>query len=666
VTVTAPERRRRRPRPATRLPAPIPVAVRWRPPPQVSLRIAVLGAIVLVAFAALFLRLWALQVLSGSQYQAAAQNNQLRTIRVPAPRGPIVDRNGVVLVTNRVTSSVQVWPGDLPDGSAERRLVLRRLARVLELPPAELEARVARASSPLDPVTVKHLVERDQIAYLSERRSAFPGVTVVRSHLRSYPFGALGAHVLGHVGEVSQAQLERRPELRHGDQAGRAGVESVYDAFLRGESGAARLRVDSHGRARTNVFLAEQPQPGNALRLTLDVGLQRAAEEGLEWGISLARGSDCYGCWSANAGAIVALDPHTGEVLALASRPTYHPAVYAGIVRERTLDAWGLTPAKAEQANYPALNRATAGAYPPGSTFKPVTAIAAIQERLVHPNDAVPCTPTYERFQQVFNNWDPYISMAMALPTALAASCDTYFYELGYRFYKLPPDRGSPLQEWATRLGFGARTGIDVPPEEAGLLPTPSWRRRTFETELDRAWKPGDSIQLAIGQKDLLVTPLQMARFYALLANGGKLVTPHVTSLVEQPRQGGRMPAVLRRFLPPSPRAVGVEPAALSAIADGLLLATHASFGTSTAVFGSYPIAIAGKTGTAEKVVDGALRDQSWWCGWGPADATPELVTCAVIENGGHGSTAAAPAALRVFEEYFGVPAGPLQLEETD
>jgi penicillin-binding protein 2 len=664
VAVTAPERRRRRPRPL--VPVDDATPPRWRPPTQISLRIGILGTIVLVAFAALFLRLWALQVLSGSQYRAAAQDNQLRTIRVSAPRGPILDRDGRVLVANRIGSAVQVWPADLPDRRSERRGVLRRLARVLELPAAELEREVDRAPDPFAPVTVKRAIEPDEVAYLAERQTDFPGVTVARAYLRSYPHGSVAAHVLGHVGEASRAQLERRPQLRPGDEAGRGGVEAAYDAFLRGKAGAARLRVDSRGHARTSLFLAAHPQPGHALRLTLDLRVQQAAERGLEYGIDLARGSDCYGCWAADAGAVVALDPRNGEVLALASRPTYQPRILTGRVRERSLAAWGLTTRTAKEANFPALNRVTAAEYPPGSTFKPVTAIAALQEGLVSLGDALPCTPTYERFQQVFHNWDPYVSTLMSLPTALAASCDTFFYELGYRFYKLPPERGSPLQEWAGRLGFGRPTGIDVAAEGTGLLPTPAWRKRTFEAELDRAWKPGDSIQLAIGQKDLLVTPLQMARFYALIANGGKLVTPHLGSAAEQPRQSGETPAVLRRFLPAPARAVGVDQGALALVRDGLVLATHSSFGTSSGVFGGYAVQIAGKTGTAEKVVDGALRDQSWWCGYAPADSTPTIVVCSVIENGGHGGTAAAPAALKVFEEYFGQPAGPLRLEETD
>jgi penicillin-binding protein 2 len=246
----------------------------------------------------------------------------------------------------------------------------------------------------------------------------------------------------------------------------------------------------------------------------------------------------------------------------------------------------------------------------------------------------------------------------MNLPTALAASCDTYFYQLGDQFYSRPAEEGHPLQLWASRFGFGQPTGVDVGSETDGLLPTPEWRLRTFTKKtdpccwrVDRLWKPGDSIQLAIGQKDLLVTPLQMARFYALIANGGKLVTPHLLLSVDQPGGAAPHPAA------PQPQKIDIDPNALSVVRQGLDWATPESFGPSSAVFGSFPVSISGKTGTAEKVLDpgdGIPRtfDQSWWCGYGPSDQA-RLVVCAVIENGGHGGTAAAPAALKVFEQYF-------------
>jgi len=355
--------------------------------------------------------------------------------------------------------------------------------------------------------------------------------------------------------------------------------------------------------------------------------------------------------------------------------------VFVGRVDPKRLDASGLTPKTAEEKNFPALDRAIAGLYPAGSTFKPITALAAMQEHLISPYDTLDCTGTYYvrgpdgRIVPggVFHNWDPGVNQPMTLPTALEASCDTYFYQLGYDFYKLPPNRGHPLQAWARRFGIGRTSGIDLPGEAAGLLPTPEWRKAHFTKktdpnwQVDRLWKPGDSIQLAIGQKDLQLTPLQLARVYAMIANGGKLVTPHLAEDVEQSGPNGSSSVVLRRFTPRAPLPVGVDPGALAVVQQGLLLATHGSAGTSTSVFGSFPVSIAGKTGTAEKALTlpgwaaPTLVSQSWWCGYGPTES-PELVVCALIENGGHGGTAAAPAALKVFQRYFKIKNASFQL----
>jgi penicillin-binding protein 2 len=264
----------------------------------------------------------------------------------------------------------------------------------------------------------------------------------------------------------------------------------------------------------------------------------------------------------------------------------------------------------------------------------------------------------------VFHNWDPYANGWITLPTALAESCDTYFYRLGQDFYELPESQGHVLQNWASRYGFGAPTGIDVGPEASGLVPTPEWREKTFAgkqySEIDRTWKPGYSIQMAIGQGDLTVTPIQMARFYAMIANGGQLVTPHIVEDVEQPTGDPKTPQVMRRFTAPPPTPTGVDKTALSIVRTGLFEATHSPIGTSSGIFGSFPVSISGKTGTAEKLVtlpgETTPRplDQSWWCGYGPSE-NAQIVVCAVIENGGHGGTAAAPAALQVFQKYFKV-----------
>jgi penicillin-binding protein 2 len=622
--------------------------------PQLALRVAILGGVALVAFTVLFFRLWSLQVLSGEEYLNAAQSNQLRLIRVEAPRGPLLDRHGRVVVSNVAGTAVQLWVGDMPrEGRYE---LVQRLASVLDVSPRELAKQVEEHRfDPLTPIIVKTSVGEEQVDYLYEHKAEFPGVEVAQVYLRDYPYGALAAQVLGYTGEISPDELKQlhKDGYRSGDSIGKTGVEAAYDTYLRGRPGLAQIRVDSLGRPQSPLVLRTEARPGYALRLTLDMRLQRAAEEALRYGIDLAHQNDQ---WAADGGAIVALDPRDGAVLAMASAPTFKPSLFVGRTDPKKLAALY------DDAGNPLFNRATAGLYPPGSTWKPMTALAGMQEHMFSAYDSIQCTPsaTYGLDKQVFKNWNPYVNRPMTLPEALAESCDTYFYTIGNRFYDAGSDGRVRMQQWARKLGFGAPTGLDIGGEADGIVPTPEWRKKTFKTDWDRAWNPGDSIQLAIGQKDLLVTPLQMAGFYAMLANGGKVVTPHVVSDVEQSGTKGSPRVVLRRFAPNPPRSAGVDPAALTAIGDGLYAATHSSTGTSSGVFGDYPIPISGKTGTAEKVVplpgypSDHLEDQSWWCGWGPSDSA-RLVVCALIENGGHGSSAAAPAALKVFERYFGL-----------
>jgi penicillin-binding protein 2 len=643
----------------------------YRLTPKLALRIAILGGVALVLFGILFFRLWALQVLSGTRYLEEAQKNQLRFVRTPAPRGQIVDRHGRVLVTNAAGTAVQLWPSDLPKRGHARLNELKLLSVIVHVPVRELQSKIRQsAADPLDPITIKEGVHNDQVDYIYEHQDELRGVRIAQTYLRYYNSQALAAQLLGYVGEISAPQLKQLKSKGYhlGDKIGQAGVEAAYDADLRGETGLAEQRVDSLGRPRSSVLNRTLAQPGDTVRLTLDIGLQRASERALKYGIQLARSQ---GHWAANGGAIVAMDPRDGSILAMASNPTFKPSVYVGHVRLANLKPL-LDPKAAKAANYPALNRALAGLYPAGSTWKPVTALAAMKEGLISPTEDLPCTAKYAVHGQVFKNWDPYVDQAMTLPVALAASCDTYFYQVGYKFYGLPPFRGHPLQAWASRFGFGQPTGIDIGPEASGLLPTPEWRRAVYTRQtdpkgwqIDSLWKPGDSIQLAIGQKDLLVTPLQMTRFYAMIANGGMLVTPHVVEDVEQPGSGpGELPRVVRRIVPPPPQSTGIDRATLAPIQNGLYQATHATYGTSSGVFGSFPVPIAGKTGTAEKVVNlpgfHGLMDQSWWCGYGPSDVPdPAIVVCALIENGGHGGTAAAPAALKVFEQYFHTNASP-------
>jgi penicillin-binding protein 2 len=630
----------------------------YRLTPRIALRIAILSVLVLGVFAALFLRLWALQVLSGTKYVDQARANSFRAVRVQAPRGLILDRNGVPLVQNVAATAVQLWPADLPKVYADRYAELKRLAQVTRVPLYEISHGIKErraAADPLTPVTIREEASNPMVAYLAEHASEFPGVRTARTYPRHYPYQELASQVLGYVGSITQKQLRTLGKgYDLNDELGQAGVEAAYDSYLRGVNGDERLRLDSLGRPRGVVQLTTLPKPGNAVRLTIDLKLQQASEHALAYGIRLAQSN---GEWAAHGGAIVAMDPRDGSILAMASSPTYKPSVYTGRVTKASLANQGLTQKTAPAKNFPSLNRALQATYPPGSVFKPVTALAAMQEHLVSPYAYLPCTGSYhspnDKAHQVFKNWDPNVNQQMDMPTALAYSCDTYFYQLGDAFWSLPKDRKQPLQKWATVFGFGKLTGSDIGPEARGLVPTIAWRQHYFKTAIDRLWKPGNSIQLAIGQGDLLVTPLQMTRFYALLANGGKLVTPHVLMEVQNPNgQAVAIPTL------PAPRSVNLDPAALQVVQKGLLEATHLPFGTSYPVFGTFPVSIAGKTGTAEKIVSLpgylGLKNQSWWCGYGPT-TDARLVVCAVIENGGHGGTAAAPAAAQVFASYFHV-----------
>jgi penicillin-binding protein 2 len=620
-----------------------------------AVRLGIFGVLAIVVFCALFFRLWALQVISGDQYLADAQNNQIRSFRLQAQRGPIVDRDGDVLVTNMPGTLVQVWPAALETVSYRRRnAMLLRLSRVLGLRPKVVRAKVAKqlASDPLTPVTISSDVGDRRAAFLLEHQTEFPGVQITETYLRRYEQGTIAAQILGYEAEITAEQLAERESgtLAAGDRIGQTGIEAAYDSYLRGQPGLGRVYVDALGRVTSERQFSQMPESGDSLRLTIDDELQRTAEEALAYGVRLAHDNHE---WAANGGALVAMDVNTGELLAIASNPTFDPSIYVGTVDERDLKALA-----EKGANAPTLNRAIDGTYPPGSTFKPITALAALEQDLLSAGEVIQCTGKMVVDKQTFMNWDPYRNEPMVLSTALANSCDTYFYDVGLRFYRL---ENSPLQRWSRQMGFGVPTGIDLGPESKGVVPTPEWEKRTEKTEIDKLWTSGESVQLAIGQGDLLVTPLQMTRAYAMIANGGKLVEPHLVKAVEEPRNEGEPAVVLRPFTPKPPVDLNIDPYNLSTVQEGLFDATHASYGTSQSVFGAFPIPIAGKTGTAEKYVElpgfQGLRDQSWWCGYGPF-GKPEIAVCALVENGGHGGEAAAPVALKVFEDYFNVEPG--------
>jgi penicillin-binding protein 2 len=598
--------------------------------PQLAVRVAIIGGVALVAFAIIFFRLWFLQVLSGDKYLAEANDNRVREIKVQAPRGEIVDREGRVLVRNRVGYAVKVTPASLPDDLAERREMYKRLGKVLGMRPRRIERRVEKQlqALPFATATVKTDVKEALFAYLLERQEEFPGVTIERVFLRVYPHKEIGAHLFGTVGEVTQEQLgsERYRGVEMGDRVGQSGIEGEYDRFLRGKNGATRVQVDALGHL-SRELRTRPPQQGRQLRLSVDLDVQKVGQEALASGTG--------------AGAFAVMDVRNGEVVALGSQPSFDPNIFAKSIKESDLRRLG-----SEEFGKPLFNRAIQGGYPTGSTFKLITATAALESGLITPDTVLFDGGSLTIGDIVFKNAGGAAHGALALRTALTVSSDVFFYQLG-RDMDGRGD-GLALQRWARRLGLGRLTGVDLPAEGAGRVPTPHWRNRLFKKHLtDRPWSVGDNVNLSVGQGDVAVTPLQLAVAYATIANGGRVLRPRLGMRIED--AAGR---ALQQLEAPTARRLKIDPYYREAIMEGLHGAASAPGGTSTEVFAGFPIPIAGKTGTAEKGLGRA--DQSWYAALAPYP-NPRYVVVVTDEAGGFGADTAAPMARRILAELFDV-----------
>lgn len=589
---------------------------------RLALRIAIFGGVTVVLFAILFFRLWLLQILDGEKYLAEAKNNRTRSYRVSAPRGEILDREGEVLVGNRTSLALQVNPRKLPIDPVERRTELSRLA---DLTHSTLR-RVRRTMheelklAPAAPVTLRRDVGDYLVYYLQENQDRFPGVEVQRVFVRDYPENTLAAHILGNVGEIGEDELKeaRYRGLQPGDEIGQDGVEDTYDRFLRGRPGLTRIQVDAMGQPTPNGRLVSQsPVPGRSLKLSIDGAVQAAGEAGLA----------AYG-----SGGFVTMDVHTGEILGLGSSPTFEPLTPP--LTQKQVDETYRNPAA------PLADRAINGLYPTGSTFKLITALAALEEGVISPTDVIEDGGSIMVGTQRFQNAGGAALGPVDMERALEVSSDVYFYLLGWKMWNT-----GGLQRWARKLGIARPSGLDLPAAEEELLPTRKWRDDLYEEGgTDRPWSAGDNIQLATGQGDLQTNPLEMAIAYATLGNGGTVVTPHVGKEITD--AAGR---VLKEFAPPPRRHVRIDPAYRQVILAGLHGAAQSPEGTSYEVFGNFPVPVAGKTGTAQRL---GQADQSWYLVLAPYP-DPKIVTAVTIEEGGFGAEAAAPIALDILEAYF-------------
>lgn len=621
---------------------------------KLGTRARVLAAIVAFLFAALVTRLWFLQVLAAETYQQRAETNRVRLVPIPAPRGQVLDRNGNVLVDNRNSIQLTVNRRFVPNVEE----LLLKLSELLEVPVKQLADRLNDPDYlPFQPVPIAEDVPERTVYHIKEHQEEFPGVNYREVAVRKHVHGNLAAHVLGYLGEVGPQELGSPAfrGYRPGDRVGRGGVEQAYERFLRGRDGWLKLEVDSEGQPLGSLGRRE-PGAGNDLVLSLDLGIQRHAEQSLQEGIQAARGiATTLGYLQAPAGAVVVLDPTNGQVLAMASYPPFDPRVFQrGISDEQ----WDQLNSKA--AGLPLINRAVQGLYPPGSTIKPFVASAAVKHKVAKPGEYFNCPPTFEvpgdTSGTVFHNWKSTHSGFISLPQSLIESCDTVYYGFGLNFYRDYQIRGEALQRELRRFGFGNATGVDLPGERDGRVPDRAWKESVHEAYPrlypEDLWLPGDTINMSIGQGDLLVTPLQLATGFAALANGGTLYEPQLARQVQDPEG-----EVLEAFEPKERGTVSVPPGAREAILQGLQGVVSAGTGTATTAFAGFPfdrIPVAGKTGTSEVIVDGKDANHSWFAAFAPAD-DPRYVAVALVEQGGHGSQVAAPIVRRILEGIFGL-----------
>lgn len=630
-------------------------------------RMTVLAAVIAFMFASLVTRLWFLQVLAAEQYRERAEGNSVRITPIPAPRGRILDRNGEPLVDNVRTTQILVDKEEVEDPDA----LLARLSSVLDVPEEELRERYEDPDYlPYQSVPVAEDVPEKVIYYLEEHQEEYPAVGYEEIGVRRHVLGNVAPHVLGYLGQIGPGELEDPSfsDYLAGQLVGRGGVEQAYEEELRGVDGKKKDIVDADGDVQGSLG-RDEPVAGDDLVLAIDADIQQLAQETLDVAAADARSivdEDSGLYLRANGGAVLVMDPNTGHVLAMASYPSYDPRVFSHPLSEREYRRQFELPG----TNYPLNNRAISGLYPPGSTFKPFVAAAAVKAGYARPDQFFPCPPEFtvpgDTSGTVFHNWKDAHAGTISFAQALIQSCDTVFYPWGLKFWQERQARGDLFQKELRGWGFGRPTGIEVPGEQEGRVPDADWKQEVNALYPEYfpypIWLPGDSINLSIGQGDLLVTPLQLAVAYSALANGGTLYRPQV-ALEVRDRDG----TPIQEFEGEELGRVPVPRPVLTAISNALRGVVSAGEGTATAAFAGFPLSaypVGGKTGTAEVA---GKQPHSWFAAFAPAQE-PEFVVVAVVEEGGHGSQVAAPIVRRVLEGLLDLEPGAFHtsVQETD
>jgi penicillin-binding protein 2 len=566
--------------------------------------------IVLCLAGLLFLRLWFLQMVKGEELRQRSENNRLRLQDLPPWRGMILDKNGEVLVANRPSYDLVVVMEDV----AEIPPMAQRLGKLLHLDPAQVEIQLESArSAGLTQVRIKGDLTWEEMALVETFQPELPGALIQVQSKREYRQKGLACHVLGYLGEINENQLKsnRFSNYKIGDSLGKCGIEAAWEEYLRGKRGYRRIEVDAYGRELGQLD-RQFPTPGANVFLTIDSRLQQEAES----------------CLEGKEGAIVALDPRSGKILAMASSPPYSQIAF-----ERGLSSYEWQ-TLSKRKDHPLENRVIKGQYPPGSTFKIVMAVAALEEKVITPGATFLCTGELALGNHIFHCWRKGGHGTVNLHQALVESCDVYFYNLGRR---LGIER---IAKWSKRFGLGAPTGLRLDREMAGLVGTPAWKLRRFR----HPWQEGDTLSVSIGQGYNLVTPLQVAQMAAIVANGGRIFAPQLVEKVESPAG-----EILYQAPVTHQSLVDVSPATLAVVRKALTGVVHDERGTGKGCF--IPnLEVAGKTGTAQVVtLEKEKRDKerrgktsyhyenhAWFVAFAPAEE-PEIAVAVLVEHGGGG-----------------------------
>lgn len=578
--------------------------------------------IALIIFGVFVLRLWYLQVIKGDEYRKIAEGNRLRVVDIPAPRGVIYDRNNNALVRNVLSFDISMVKENIPKDAG----TLSELGQLVGLMPEDIKRRARSTENPFEAVKLRQNVSFEEVAKIDARRIDFPGLQVDVTSARGYIFGQAAAHVLGYLGNPTPKQMEL-PEFSNippQSFVGQFGLEKSYDSTLRGISGKKIVEVDALGNMIKFVRI-QRPLRGNDLKLSIDIKAQLEAERALE----------------DKTGAVVAIKPDSGEILALASAPSFDPNLFVGGIKHEDWKELINDPRK------PLMNRAIQNQYPPGSTFKPVTAIAALEDGIVTENTPAFCSGS-TFFKRLFRCWKKGGHGTVSLHRALVESCDVYFYEIGKRI------NIDTIAQYASALGLGRPTGVELDGEASGIVPSTKWKLRTRKEK----WYQGETLSVAIGQGYLAVTPVQMARMIATLINGGELYKPHLVTN----GNGENKPESVAEL----------NPEYVEMIKSALVGVVYEGGGTGSAARSGI-VSIGGKTGTAQviggdakgKDLSDQYKDHAWFIAFAPQN-NPEIAVSVFVEHGGHGGSAAAPIAKRVIEAYFNPPKPEEKMKQED